>query len=127
MSMNKSAKAAAKDPANWVTGAEPLTARQESSLNSLTQEAGVEVHAGLTKADHNAVVVDEPGDVRPGSLVTFLVECVSGVSFDVHHIAIGERHFVEYRVHHLGSPGECFPGHPSRSASKANRGTVGPE
>ena len=39
-----------KDPADWVTGDEPMTGPQESYLHTLAQEAGVEVPAGLDKA-----------------------------------------------------------------------------
>ncbi|HEX2133374.1 MAG TPA: DUF3072 domain-containing protein [Actinophytocola sp.] len=39
-----------KDPEDWTTGDEPMTGPQESYLNTLAQEAGVEVPADLTKA-----------------------------------------------------------------------------
>jgi hypothetical protein len=39
-----------KDPAEWVTGYEPMTGPQESYLNTLAHEAGVSVPADLTKA-----------------------------------------------------------------------------
>jgi hypothetical protein len=42
---------AAKDPADWVTGDEPMTGPQESYLGTLGREAGVEVPADLTKAE----------------------------------------------------------------------------
>jgi Protein of unknown function (DUF3072) len=42
---------AAKDPAEWVTGDEPLTAAQDSYLHTLAREAGEEVPEGLTKAE----------------------------------------------------------------------------
>ncbi len=42
---------AAKDPADWVTGDEPMTGPQESYLNTLAQEAGTEVPTDLTKAE----------------------------------------------------------------------------
>ncbi len=42
---------AAKDPREWVTGDEPLTAAQESYLHTLAREAGEEVPEGLTKAE----------------------------------------------------------------------------
>jgi hypothetical protein len=41
---------AAKDPEEWVTGDEPMTAAQESYLGTLAREAGTEVPEGLTKA-----------------------------------------------------------------------------
>jgi hypothetical protein len=40
-----------KDPADWVTGAEPMTGPQESYLNTLAREAGEEVSPELTKAE----------------------------------------------------------------------------
>jgi hypothetical protein len=51
MSTKKTETTAAKDPADWVTGDEPLTGPQESYLNTLAQEAGTEVPTGLTKAE----------------------------------------------------------------------------
>ncbi|MCW3817528.1 DUF3072 domain-containing protein [Micromonospora sp. DR5-3] len=45
------AQAAIKDPDEWVTGAEPPTAAQESYLHTLAREAGEEVPEGLTKAE----------------------------------------------------------------------------
>jgi Protein of unknown function (DUF3072) len=43
--------AAAKDPAEWVTGDEPMTGPQHSYLNTLGREAGEEVPEELTKAE----------------------------------------------------------------------------
>ena len=40
-----------KDPDEWVTGEEPMTAAQQSYLTLLAQEAGEAVPEGLTKAD----------------------------------------------------------------------------
>ena len=40
-----------KDPEEWVTGDEPMTGPQESYLQTLAQEAGVEEPADLTKAE----------------------------------------------------------------------------
>ena len=40
-----------KDPDEWVTGEEPMTAAQQSYLTLLAQEAGEQVPEGLTKAD----------------------------------------------------------------------------
>ena len=40
-----------KDPDEWVTGDEPMTGPQESYLQTLAQEAGVEEPAEMTKAD----------------------------------------------------------------------------
>lgn len=42
---------AEKDPEDWVTGDEPMTGPQESYLQTLSQEAGVQVDADLTKAE----------------------------------------------------------------------------
>ena len=39
-----------KAPGEWVTGDEPMTGPQASYLNTLAQEAGVDVPADLTKA-----------------------------------------------------------------------------
>ena len=44
------ANPAAKDPADWVTGDEPMTAPQKSYLDTLAREAGEELPANLTKA-----------------------------------------------------------------------------
>ncbi|KZE42303.1 DUF3072 domain-containing protein [Microbacterium sp. T32] len=40
-----------KDPADWVTGDEPMTAPQRSYLDTLAREAGEEITADLTKAE----------------------------------------------------------------------------
>lgn len=42
---------AAKDPSDWVTGDEPITAAQRSYLDTLAREAGEEISADLTKAE----------------------------------------------------------------------------
>jgi hypothetical protein len=42
---------AAKDPSDWVTGTEPMTAAQRSYLDTLAREAGEEISADLTKAE----------------------------------------------------------------------------
>jgi hypothetical protein len=44
-------EAAQKDPDDWVTGDEPMTAAQESYLGTLSREAGEEAPPGLTKAE----------------------------------------------------------------------------
>ena len=41
---------AQKNPAEWTTGDEPMTAAQESYLSTLAHEAGVDVPGNLTKA-----------------------------------------------------------------------------
>jgi len=40
-----------KDPADWVTGDEPMTGPQRSYLQTLAREAGEDVPDDLTKAD----------------------------------------------------------------------------
>jgi Protein of unknown function (DUF3072) len=45
-----------KDPANWVTGDEPMTGPQRSYLHTLGQEAGREVPDGLTKAQASNLI-----------------------------------------------------------------------
>ena len=47
---------AAKDPQEWVTGDEPLTAAQDSYLHTLAREAGEEVPDGLTKAEASNMI-----------------------------------------------------------------------
>ena len=42
---------AVKDPSDWVTGDEPITAAQRSYLDTLAREAGEEIPADLTKAE----------------------------------------------------------------------------
>jgi cytochrome c553 len=40
-----------KDPDEWTTGDEPMTGAQESYLKTLSDQAGVELDAHLTKAE----------------------------------------------------------------------------
>lgn len=40
-----------KDPADWVTGDEPMTGAQRSYLDTLARENGEELSADLTKAE----------------------------------------------------------------------------
>ncbi|GHG54807.1 DUF3072 domain-containing protein [Sinomonas cellulolyticus] len=40
-----------RDPDDWVTGNEPMTAAQRSYLDTLAREAGEELPADLTKAE----------------------------------------------------------------------------
>jgi hypothetical protein len=47
---------AEKDPADWVTGEEPMTGPQRSYLQTLAQEAGQEVPAELTKAQASEMI-----------------------------------------------------------------------
>lgn len=42
---------AAKDPSDWVTGDEPMTAAQRSYLDTLAREAGEKISGDLTKAE----------------------------------------------------------------------------
>lgn len=53
---SQTARNAEKDPDTWTTGDEPMTGPQESYLNTLAQEAGAEVPAGLNKADASKMV-----------------------------------------------------------------------
>ena len=48
---NDTNQAAAKDPNDWVTGDESMTAPQASYLKTLAQEAGEEFDPELTKAE----------------------------------------------------------------------------
>jgi hypothetical protein len=48
---DQSANPAEKDPSDWVTGDEPMTAPQRSYLDTLAREAGEELSADLTKAE----------------------------------------------------------------------------
>ena len=45
-----------KDPEDWTTGDEPMTAPQESYLRTLAREAGEEVPAGLSKAQASELI-----------------------------------------------------------------------
>ena len=45
-----------KDPRDWATGDEPMTAPQESYLRTLAREAGEEVPESLSKADASALI-----------------------------------------------------------------------
>jgi hypothetical protein len=40
-----------KDPSDWVTGDEPMTAPQRSYLDTLAREAGEQIPADMTKAE----------------------------------------------------------------------------
>ena len=44
------------DPKEWKTGDEPMTAAQESYLNTLAREAGEEVPDGLSKAQASELI-----------------------------------------------------------------------
>jgi hypothetical protein len=45
-----------KDPAEWVTGDEPMTGPQSSYLHTLAQEAGADVPEDLSKADASRMI-----------------------------------------------------------------------
>ncbi|WP_433604545.1 DUF3072 domain-containing protein [Dactylosporangium sp. CA-139114] len=45
-----------KDPADWVTGDEPMTGPQESYLHTLAREAGENVPEDLTKAEASELI-----------------------------------------------------------------------
>ena len=47
---------ATKDPADWVTGDEPLTGPQRSYLETLAREGGEDVPEGLTKAEASELI-----------------------------------------------------------------------
>jgi hypothetical protein len=47
---------AQKDPAEWTTGDEPMTAAQESYLSTLAHEAGEDVPDNLTKAQASELI-----------------------------------------------------------------------
>jgi hypothetical protein len=57
-----------KDPADWVTGDEPMTGPQESYLGTLAREAGEDVPQDLTKAEASRLIEelqDETGRGAP--------------------------------------------------------------
>ncbi|GAA1588964.1 DUF3072 domain-containing protein [Actinomadura kijaniata] len=45
-----------KDPQDWATGDEPMTAPQASYLQTLAREAGEEVPEGLSKAEASRLI-----------------------------------------------------------------------
>jgi hypothetical protein len=45
-----------KDPEDWTTGDEPMTAPQESYLHTLAREAGEEVPGDLSKAQASELI-----------------------------------------------------------------------
>jgi hypothetical protein len=47
---------AEKDPADWVTGDEPMTGPQRSYLHTLGQEAGSEIPDDLNKAQASELI-----------------------------------------------------------------------
>jgi hypothetical protein len=53
---NENPDAAIKDPDDWTTGDEPLTAAQASYLQTLAREAGEDVPEGLSKSDASKLI-----------------------------------------------------------------------
>lgn len=47
-----------KDPDDWKTGDEPMTAAQRSYLNTLAQDTGEDVDEDLTKAEASKLIDD---------------------------------------------------------------------
>jgi Protein of unknown function (DUF3072) len=47
---------AQKDPSEWTTGDEPMTAAQESYLTTLAHEAGEDVPGNLSKAQASELI-----------------------------------------------------------------------
>jgi hypothetical protein len=45
-----------KDPKDWATGDEPMTAPQESYLHTLAREAGEDVPENLSKAEASELI-----------------------------------------------------------------------
>ena len=58
---------AAKDPADWVTGDEPMTGPQDSYLHTLAREAGEEVPDDLTKAQASEMIDRLQGETGRGA------------------------------------------------------------
>ena len=55
-----------KDPDEWVTGEEPMTAAQKSYLTLLAQEANEPVPDGLTKAEASRKIDELQGRTGRG-------------------------------------------------------------
>ena len=56
---NTDTTALQKDPDDWKTGDEPMTAAQRSYLETLAQDTGQEIQTdGLTKADASKLIDD---------------------------------------------------------------------
>ena len=58
---------ASKDPADWVTGDEPMTAAQRSYLDTLAREAGETLPADLTKAQASEHIERLQGETGRGA------------------------------------------------------------
>ena len=57
-----------RDPSDWVTGDEPMTAAQRSYLDTLAREAGEELPADLSKAQASEQIDRLQGETgRDGS------------------------------------------------------------
>ncbi|MGB7449416.1 MAG: DUF3072 domain-containing protein [Ornithinimicrobium sp.] len=52
-----------KDPSDWVTGEEPMTASQRSYLDTLASQAGEQLPADLTKAEASEHIDRLQGEV----------------------------------------------------------------
>ena len=59
--------AAEKDPADWVTGEEPMTAPQASYLQTLCQEAGEQFDDSITKAEASRRIEELQGKTGRGT------------------------------------------------------------
>jgi hypothetical protein len=55
---NQQQDAVQKDPDEWVTGDEPMTAAQASYLGTLSREAGEEADKSLSKAEASKKIDD---------------------------------------------------------------------
>jgi len=55
-----------KDPSNWTTGDEAMTGAQKSYLQTLCEEAGVELDEGLTKAQASERIDELQGKTGRG-------------------------------------------------------------
>lgn len=58
---------ATKDPADWVTGDEPMTGPQDSYLHTLAREAGEEVPDDMTKAQASEMIDRLQGETGRGA------------------------------------------------------------
>ncbi len=67
MSDNDVQRNAEKDPAEWVTGDQPMTGPQESYLHTLAHEADEEVAPDLTKAEASQKIDELQGKTGRGS------------------------------------------------------------
>jgi hypothetical protein len=57
-------RALQKDPDDWKTGDEPMTAAQRSYIETLAQDTGAEVDENLTKAEASKLI-DELREKSP--------------------------------------------------------------